>query len=409
MSNRVLVTGMGGICSIGANIDEIFENAKKGVCGVDRATQFNTEEITNMHFTSEIKDFDPSKYIKKREMKRLDRFSQLAIYAGMQAFEDSGLTDFDPYKVGTIMGSGMGGLKTICDSEDTLVANGASTVSALFIPKTLINIAPGLLAIRCGLNGPCFGVVTACASGTDAIGQAYRMVKNGNLDAVLVGGSEGVICDLAITGFNQMGALSNNDTVDRASIPFDGERDGFIMGEGAGFIVLETEESALKREAKIYGEICGYGQTCDANHMTAPMEGGVCVSKAMELAVDEAGIDKSEIGYINAHGTGTPLNDKIETQAIKHCFEEHSKKMLVSSTKSMTGHLLGAAGAIEAMLTLKGLKEGVALPTINLKVPDENCDLDYVADGVRDMDTEYALSNSLGFGGHNGSLLLKKY
>ena len=326
----------------------------------------------------------------------------------MEAFEDSGITQFDPYRVGIIMGSGMGGLKTMAESQDTLRENGATTVSALFIPKSLSNIAPGLLAIRLGINGPCYGVVTACASSTDSIGQGFRMVKEGRMDAVLVGGSEAVICDLGITGFNQMTALSNADSVDRASIPFDIERDGFVMGEGSGFMVLESEEAAVKRGAKIYGEVAGYGQTCDASHMTSPMEGGVHVSRAMTDAINEAKINKSQVGYINAHGTGTPLNDKTETQAIKHCFGKHSKDMLISSTKSMTGHLLGAAGVIEAMLTLKSLENGFAPPTINLQKPDPDCDLDYVANTAKKMSTHYAMTNSLGFGGHNATLLLKK-
>jgi 3-oxoacyl-[acyl-carrier-protein] synthase II len=409
MSNRVVITGMGGICALGKDVDEMFDNVKNGVCGISEATQFDRVGINNVYFAGEVNDFDPSQYIKKREMKRLDRFTQFAVYAGMQAWEDSGLVDFDPYKVGVIMGSGMGGLKTVSQNQDTLRANGASTISALFIPKVIINIAPGALAIRLGLNGPCYGVVTACASSADAIGQAFRLVKDGRLDAVLVGGSEAVIDDLAIGGFNQMSALSNSDKRDRASIPFDVERGGFVMGEGAGFIVLEEEKAAIKRGAKIYGEIGGYGQTCDANHITAPMEGGVHVSKAMELAVEEAGVKKTDVKYINAHGTGTPLNDKAETQAIKHCFGEHSKNMLVSSTKSMTGHLLGAAGVIETIFTVKSLDEGIAPPTIHLQKQDPECDLDYVANKAKPMDAKCALSNSLGFGGHNGSLLIKKY
>jgi 3-oxoacyl-[acyl-carrier-protein] synthase II len=409
MAKNVVVTGMGAVCSLGDNVEAIFAEAKKGTCGIDYATQFSTDKITDVRFAAEVKDFDPSKYIKKREMKRLDRFSQFAIYAGMQAWDNSGLADFDPYRVGVIMGSGMGGLITNCEQYDTMDHNGVNTVSSLFIPKTIINIAPGNLAIRLGLNGPCYGVVTACASGTDAVGQAFRLVKNGSLDAVLVGGAEGVVCDLAIQGFNQMQALSNADSVDRASIPFDKDRGGFVMGEGAAFMVIENEEMALARGAKIQGQICGYGQTCDANHITAPMEGGIHASKAMELAVAEAGINPSEVGYVNAHGTGTPLNDKTETQAIKNCFGEHSKDMLISSTKSMTAHMLGAAGSIEAILALKSLEEGIALPTINLKNPDEECDLDYVANKAKRMDTNYAISNSLGFGGHNSTILLKKY
>lgn len=409
MSNKVLVTGMGAVCSLGNNIETIYENAKNGVCGIDYAQGFDTSKITNVHFAAEVKDFDPSKYIKKREAKRLDRFSQFAIYAACQAWEDVGLTEFDPYRVGCIIGSGMGGMKTICEQNETLVSNGPSTVSPLFIPKSIINLAAGNIAIKFGLNGPNYGVVTACSSGTDAIGQAYLAVKEGRLDAVLVGGAEAVICDLAVAGFNQMQALSNADRVDRASIPFDKDRNGFVMGEGSGFIVIEKEDIAIKRKAKIYGEIAGYGQTCDANHITAPKEDGSHASKAMELAISEAGIDKNQVCYINAHGTGTQLNDKMETKAIKKCFGEHSYDILVSSTKSMTAHMLGAAGAIECILTMLSMNDNIALPTINLQCPDEECDLNYVPNKAKGLDTEYALTNSFGFGGHNSSLLLKKH
>jgi len=408
MANNVVVTGMGAVCALGHNIDDIFNAAKKGICGIAEGTMFDREQITDMRFVAEVKDFDPSAYISKREARRLDRFCQFAIYAGMQAWEHAGLSEFDPYKAGVIVGSGMGGLNTICEQYEEMRTHGVSAVSSLFIPKAIINIAPGNLAIRLGLHGPNFGVVTACASGTDAVGQAYRMVKDGTVDIMLVGGAEAVIQNLAVQGFNQMQALSNAETVDRASIPFDKERNGFVMGEGAAFLVLESEAHADKRGAEMYGEICGYGQTCDANHITAPMEGGVHAAKAMALACEQARIDPTEVGYINAHGTGTPLNDKTETAAIKACFGAHAYNMKVSSTKSMTAHLLGAAGAMEAALTMLSLKEGVALPTINLNVPDPDCDLDYVPHTAQALDTEYAISNSLGFGGHNSSLLLRR-
>lgn len=409
MSNRVVVTGMGAICSMGDNIETIYNNAKQGICGIREAEGFDTDLIKDVHFTASVSDFDPSKYIKKREARRLDRFSQFAIYAAYEAWEHAALEGYDPYRVGIIIGSGMGGMQTVCDQTRVLVEAGPNAVSSLFIPKSIINLAAGNIAIKMGINGPCYGVVTACSSGTDAIGQAFHSIKEGRLDAVLVGGSEAVICDLAIQGFNQMQALSNADKLNRASIPFDKERNGFVMGEGAAFLVIENESIARARKAKIYGEICGYGQTCDANHITAPMEDGRHAAMAMELALREGGIKKEQVGYINAHGTGTPLNDKIETRAIKKCFGEHSKKLLISSTKSMTAHLLGAAGAIECILTLLSMEEGIALPTINLLCPDEECDLDYVPNKARKMDIEYSISNSLGFGGHNSSLLLKKY
>ncbi|MBN2878795.1 MAG: beta-ketoacyl-ACP synthase II [Clostridia bacterium] len=408
MANRVVITGMGAVCPLGDNIAEIYENAKNGVCGIVPATMFDTEQINNVHFAGEVKDFDPSQYIAKREARRLDRFAQFAIYAGMQAFEDSGLAEYDPYRVGVILGSGMGGLETICEQNESMITSGMNTVSSLFIPKSIINLAAGSLAIKLNLNGLCYSVVSACASGTDAIGLAYQAVKNNQADAVLVGGAEAVIGNLGVQGFNQMGALSNSDKLERASIPFDKERNGFVMGEGAAFMLVESYEHAQKRNAHIYGEIAGFGQTCDANHITAPMEGGIHAARAMEMAVEEAGIAKEKVGYINAHGTGTPLNDKTETSAIITCFGDHSKSIAVSSTKSMTGHLLGAAGAIEAILTVMSLGESIALPTINYQIPDEECTLNYVPNKRQAISCEYAISNSLGFGGHNSSLLFKK-
>ena len=408
METKVVITGMGALCALGDHIDDIFEAAKNGVNGIAEGTMFNREAITDMKFVAEVKDFNPERYINKREQRRLDRFCQFAVYAGMQAWEAAGITEFDAYKAGVILGSGMGGLLTISEQQDVLREQGPQAVSSLFIPKAIINLAPGNLAIRLGLNGPCYGVVTACASGTDAIGQAYRYVKSGICDIMLVGGAEAVIGDLAVQGFNQMSALSNATELTRASIPFDKERDGFVMGEGAAFLVLESREHAEKRGANVLGEICGFGQTCDANHITAPMEGGVHAAKAMELACEEAGIEKTEVGYINAHGTGTPLNDVTETEAIKACFGEHAYRMKVNSTKSMTGHMLGAAGAMEAVLTVMSLNTGVVLPTINLLVPDEKCDLNYVPNKAQVMDAKFGISNSLGFGGHNSSILIKK-
>ncbi len=408
MDTSVVITGMGAVCALGDNIDDIFEAAQKGVNGIAEGTMFDREAIPNVKFVGEVKNFDPERYITKREQRRLDRFCQFAIFAGMQAWEQAGIIEFDAYKAGVILGSGMGGLLTISEQQDALREQGPGAVSSLFIPKAIINLAPGNLAIRLGLNGPCFGVVTACASGTDAIGQAYRYVKSGICDVMLVGGAEAVIGNLAVQGFNQMTALSNATELTRASIPFDKERQGFVMGEGAAFLVLESKSFAEKRGAKVYGEICGFGQTCDANHITAPMEGGVHAAKAMALACEEAGIAKTEVGYINAHGTGTPLNDVTETDAIKACFGKHAYDIKVNSTKSMTGHMLGAAGAMEAVLTLQSLNAGVALPTINLLVPDEACDLNYVPNQAQKMDTRYGISNSLGFGGHNSSILIKK-
>jgi 3-oxoacyl-[acyl-carrier-protein] synthase II len=358
-----------------------------------------------------VKDFDPEKYITKREQKRMARFTRFAVTAAMQAWEQSGMEDsgFDDERVGVVLGSGMGGLDTICEQYDELKEHGPRSVSSLFIPKCIINTTAGTISMRLGLHGICLAVVTACATGTDAIGQAMFAVREGRMDAVLVGGAESVMTELAVQGFHQMQALSESADPLRASIPFDKDRQGFVMGEGAAFMLIESEAHAKKRGAKILGIVAGYAQTCDAFHITAPQPEGKYAARAMELAILDAGLEKNEIGYVNAHGTSTPLNDVGESAAIELCFGEHAKKLLVSSTKSMTGHMLGAAGAFEAVISSMALTQGIAPPTIGLETEGEGCNLDYVKGKARKMNAKYAISNSFGFGGHNSCVVLGKY
>ncbi len=409
MGNKVMITGMGAVSPIGLNVKEAFDNAIKGVCGIRHATCFDTE-LTEIYCAGEVCDFDPSPYINNREARRMARFTQLAIAAASQAWEQAGLKEgeFDELRVGVILGSGMGGLGIICGEYDQLVNNGPRAVSSFFIPKAIINTAAGQISTRYQLHGPCLGIVTACSSGADAIGEAYFAVKEGRVDAILVGGAESVINELAIQGFHQMQALSESKDPARASIPFDKDREGFVMAEGAAFMVLETEEHAKKRGAEILGQVAGYAQTCDAYHMTAPHPEGIWTAKSMALVMKEGGIDQTQIGYINAHGTSTPLNDVSESQAIEKCFGDYAKKLFISSTKSMTGHMLGGAGAFESIMTLCAVNEGIVPPTIGLEVEGEGCNLDYVKGKAKRIDCEYAISNSLGFGGHNSCVLVKK-
>jgi 3-oxoacyl-[acyl-carrier-protein] synthase II len=406
---KVCITGMGAVSPIGMTAQESFENAKNGVLGIRRATMFDTER-TGIHVAGEVEGFDPSGYITGREQRRLARFTQFAVVCAMQAFEQSGLggAAFDPARVGVILGSGMGGIDVICEQHSELLTNGPRSISSLFIPKAIINTTAGVIAMRLKLHGPCYSVVTACASGADAIGQAFYAVREGRADAVVVGGAEAAITELSIQGFHQMQALSESADPARACIPFDRDRQGFVMAEGAAFMVVESEAHAKARGAKVLGEIAGYGQTCDAYHITAPMPDGARAADAMRLACESAGIDVDDIGYINAHGTGTPLNDACESAAIERCFGEHAGRLLVSSTKSMTGHMLGAAGAFEAVITALALNAGVAPPTIGLENEGEGCNLDYVKGAARRMDASYALSNAFGFGGHNSCLVIKK-
>ncbi|NLI54506.1 MAG: beta-ketoacyl-ACP synthase II [Clostridiales bacterium] len=406
---NVYITGIGAVSPLGMNARDSFSAAARGVSGISAPELFSSE-TTQIFAAGQVKDFTPEPYINKREAKRLARFTQMAIVAAAQAWEESGLSEagFDPDRVGVVLGSGMGGLDVICEQYEELRTNGPRSVSSFFIPTTIINTTAGQIAIRYGLNGPCYSIVTACASGADAIGHAFYAVREGRADAMLVGGAESVMNELAVQGFHQMGALTESADLARASIPFDKDRQGFVMGEGAAFLLLESEASVKKRGVKPLGMLAGYAQTCDAHHITAPQPEGKQVARAMAEAMRDAGIEKEQIGYINAHGTSTPLNDATESAAIEACFGEHAAKLKVSSTKSMTGHMLGAAGAFEAVVSLLALNEGIAPPTIGLQEEAEECRLNYVKGKAQPLESEYALSNSLGFGGHNSCLVLKR-
>jgi 3-oxoacyl-[acyl-carrier-protein] synthase II len=408
--NRVVITGMGTISPIGTNVDSFFENIKGGKHGIAPITSYDTSN-SEVKLAAEVKDFDPLQYFDKKELRRTDRFNQFAIAAAVQAVEDCGtkFEDLDPFRVGVIVGSGIGGFQTIEQEYSKFLEKGPNRVSVFFVPMMITNMAAGSISMKFGFKGVNYAPVTACATSSHAVGEAFRAIKHGYADAVVAGGSEAAITEFSMAGFNNMKALSQSEDVDRASIPFDKERNGFVMGEGGAILVLEELEHAKARGAKIYAEIVGYGATGDAYHMTSPDPDGTGAAKAMELAYTEAGVSANAIDYINAHGTSTGLNDKYETIAIKRAFGNHAKNVAISSTKSMTGHLLGAAGAIEAIACAKALQEGVIPPTIGFQVADEDCDLDYVTDGFRKKEIQYAISNSLGFGGHNASLCFKKY
>ena len=372
MKRRVVVTGIGAVSPIGIGSSNMWENAKVGKLGIDFITQFDTEE-SKVKIAGEVKGFDPCEIMDKMEARRTARFTQFALYAAEEAFKQSGLdiSKEDALRCGVNVASGIGGLPVIqreCLRGDK---HGYDRVSPLFVPSSITNMAAGMIAIKLGFKGSCTCVVTACASASDSIGSAFHYIRDGYSDVMACGGAESCICELGIGGFSSMKALSDSDDPTRASIPFDKERNGFVMGEGSGILILEEYEHAVKRGAKILGEVVGYGASCDANHMTAPLEDGSGAAACMTLAIRDAGIDPCEIGYINAHGTGTPLNDKGETKAVKLAFGEHSKELLISSTKSMTGHLLGASGAIEAVMAIKALEDQFAPPTVGYKVPDD--------------------------------------
>lgn len=410
MNNRVVITGMGAITPIGNDVASYWDGLIEGKNGIDFITHFDTEKF-KVKLAAEVKNFIPENYMDRKEAKRMDRYCQFAMAAAKEAIENSGLDleNENRYRMGVLIGSGIGGLATIEKEVKTLVEKGPNRVSPLFIPMAISNMAAGNVAIKYGAKGICSCVVTACASGTNAIGDAFHLIRNGVSDVMITGGAEGSITELALAGFTNLTALSNSNDPDRASTPFDKERSGFVMGEGAGIVILESLEHALNRGAKIYAEVVGYGATGDAYHMTSPAPDGEGGARAMQLAIEDAGIDKSDISYINAHGTSTPLNDKFETAAIKAVFGEQAYKVPVSSTKSMTGHLLGAAGAIEAIACAKALEEGIIPPTIGYSNPDPDCDLDCVPNKARKAELQYALSNSLGFGGHNATIILKKW
>lgn len=409
MKRRVVVSGMGAVSPIGNSVEELWQGIRTHRCGIDAITHFDTADY-KVKLAAEVKDLDMEQYFSKRDLKFNDRFTQFARIAAKQAMQDSGL---DVHKenmerFGVIIGSGIGGIATIEQAQKNMESRGPSRVSPFFIPMTLANLAAGTVAIDWGAQGHCSCVVTACAAASNAIGEAFHKIRAGQEDIILAGGSEAAITPLAIAGFMSMRALYEGEDKARASIPFDKERKGFVMGEGAGILVLEEYEHAKARGAHIYGEIVGYGATCDAYHITAPAPDGSGGAKAMIQAIEDAGIAKEQIGYINAHGTSTPLNDRTETAAVKLAFGEHARHLAMSSTKSNTGHLLGASGAIEAIITIKALQEGYIPATIHYEQADEECDLDIVANEGRAASLAYAMSNSLGFGGHNASLVFAK-
>ena len=410
MERRVVVTGMGAITPIGNNVEEYFEGLVNGKCGIDNITLFDTENF-KVKIAAEVKNYDAEEYLDKRAAKRLDRFTQFAIIAAREAYKDSGMNEenTDMEKVATIVGSGIGGLGTIEEQNKILLSKCPDRVSPMYIPMAIGNMAAGNVAIDLGLKGESSAIVTACASGTHSIGEAFRLIKHGYQDAAVCGGCEASITPTGIAGFTNIKALNTSNDITRASIPFDKERSGFVMGEGAGILVLEELEHARKRGAKIYAEVVGYGASSDAYHITSPAPDGEGGKRAMQNALKDANITPDKITYINAHGTSTPLNDKYETAAIKAAFENCSDKLYVSSTKGHTGHLLGAAGAIEAIACVKAIEKNIVPPTIGYKEKDEDCDLNVVPNTPIETEVEYAMSNSLGFGGHNSSIIFKKY
>lgn len=406
---RVVVTGLGTVCPVGNDVETMWENIKNGVCGIDEITHFDTTDF-KVKLAGEIKNLNVEDYINKKEAKRLDRFSQLAMIASKQAYEDARLNpeEIDANRFGIILSSGIGGLETIENEKEKGLKKGYERVSPFFIPMAIGNLAAGNVAIMLGAKGACLDIVTACAAGTNSIGEAFKYVRDGYADIMLTGGAEASITPLGIGGFSSMKALSTATDKNRASIPFDAERNGFVMGEGAGALVLEEYEHAKKHGATIYAEIIGYGVSCDAFHMTAPDAEANGAAACFKMALNDAQISADDIDYINAHGTSTPLNDKLETLGVKKVFGEDTKVML-SSTKGNTGHLLGAAGAVEAIITVKSLQDGFVPGTINYSQPDPECNLDIVPNQGRKQDIQYAMSNSLGFGGHNACIVLKKY
>ena len=412
MKRRVVVTGLGAVTPIGTGVERFWRNLVKGVSGIDRIKSFDPDEFgLTVKIAGEVKDFDPLNFMDKKEASRLSLFVQYAVGAAHEAIEDSGIleSDYDPFKVGVIIGTGIGGLRDIEREHGVITSKGARRVSPFFIPYGISNMGAGYVAIKYGFKGPNYCVTSACATGNHSIGDAFRLIQNGDIDIAIAGGTEASITPLGVAGFAVMRALSTrNDEPSRASRPFDRDRDGFVVGEGAGVIVLEEYERAKARGAKIYCELVGYGATDDAFHITAPHECGEGAYECMKIALEDAGIKPEEVDYINAHGTSTPLNDKVETMAIKQLFGDHAYRLKISSNKSMIGHMLGAAGAVEAVATIKTIEEGIIPPTINLENPDPECDLDYVPNEAVREEIKVALSNSFGFGGTNASLVFKK-
>lgn len=410
MKRRVVVTGLGAVTPIGNNVDEMWQGILEGRCGIDKITHFDTSDM-KVKLAGEVKNLDVAAFLDKKAIRKMDKFIQYGLIAAKEAINDSqiDLDTIDHDRFGVVVSSGIGGIGSIETNHEKALKKGYDRVSPYFIPMTIVNLAAGNIAIEFKAHGLCTTPVTACAGGTNAIGDAFRNIRDGYQDIMLAGGCEASITPLGIGGFTSMKALCESEDKNRASIPFDKERSGFVMGEGAGILLLEEYEHAKARGAKIYCEIIGYGVSCDANHITAPLENGEGGAKAMQNAIDDAGIQYSDIDYINAHGTSTPLNDKCETAAVKTVLKDHAKDVMISSTKGNTGHCLGAAGAIEGVIVCKGLENDYVPATINYKEKDEICDLDIVPNEGRHVAYEYAMSNSLGFGGHNASIIFKKY
>ncbi len=407
MKRRVVVTGIGAVTALSCQVDQLWQKILAGESGVGPLNAFDTSDY-KVKFAGEIQNWSVNGFIERREVKRIDRFAQMAMVAGIKAVNDSGLdfSEEDQYRCGAIVGSGVGGLNEIEVQERRLISKGPDKVSAFTIPKLMVNAACGHLSIRYGLRGPNFAVATACASATNAMGDAFKSIQYDDTDIMLTGGSEAAITPIGMSGFANMKALSmRNDNPPAASRPFDADRDGFVMAEGAGILVFEELEHAKARGAKIYGEILGYGASADAGHITQPDAHGTGAARAMSCALRDGGLNPTDIDYINAHGTSTPLGDRAETIAIKRVFEDHAYKLNVSSTKSQLGHLLGASGGVEIILSLLALRDQVCPPTINLESPDPDCDLNYTPNKPQERKIDYVMSNSFGFGGHNASIV----
>ncbi|MCG0278116.1 MAG: beta-ketoacyl-ACP synthase II [Thermanaeromonas sp.] len=410
MRKRVVITGIGVISPIGNDKDTFWQSLVEGKSGITNISRFDASQFPT-RFAAEVKDFDPTRFLERKEAKRMDRFSQYAVVAAKMALQDAGLdvNKVGPDRVGVVFATGIGGMETFEEQTRVLVEKGPGKISPFFVPMMIANMAAGQIAIQTGARGINFTVVNACAAGTNAVGEAFRVLQRGEADVVITGGSEASVTPLALAGFSAMKALSTrNEAPEKASRPFDRLRDGFVLGEGAGVLVLETLDHALSRGARVYAEVAGYGCTADAYHITAPDPEGEGAAKAMALALADANVRPEEVDYINAHGTSTDLNDRIETLAIKKVFGSHAYRLAISSNKSMIGHLLGAAGAVELIATALTIYHGIIPPTINYEEPDPECDLDYVPNKARKQEVKVALSNSFGFGGHNATVLLKR-
>lgn len=406
---RVVVTGLGAVTPVGNDVQTSWSSIKAGKSGIDYIKKFDTSDL-KVTVAAEVKDFDPTKYIEKRDLRKTDEFTIYAVAAAAQAVEDSGIEGkIDPDRFGVYIGSGIGGMQSFYANSIAMDHSGPRKVSPYFVPMMIANMASGTVAIRFKAQGPCLPIVTACATGTHSIGEAFHAIKYGSADAIIAGGAEAAVTPLSIAGFSSCKALSTKNDPKTVCTPFDQRRDGFVMGEGAGILILEEYEHAKARGAKIYAEICGYGNSCDAYHITAPQPDAEGPSRAIKIAMSEAEIKENDKVYINAHGTSTPANDKTETLAIKKAFgEDRAKELLISSTKSMTGHMLGAAGGVEAVFSVLALNEGVLPPTINYEQPDPECDLNYIPNKAVEQQVDFTMSTSLGFGGHNACIVFKK-